>query len=256
LKLKSGARKRSEKTLKETDNRFVLSWRKLKKNVFFAFFLDILTIVVSALVLSLLIKTFIVRSFYIPSGSMLNTLQINDRIVVNELVPDFSPLHRGDVVVFEDPGGWLTPESDLSDQSNPLVQAWDQFLSVFGFTAPDSRQHLVKRVIGLPGDHVVCCSVSKKILINGVEIDETPYFPEGTDTSYVKFDVTVPADSYWVMGDNRTDSQDSRYHLDLPSKGFVGKQFIVGHAFVITWPKQHWTWLGSYPDVFKDVPNK
>jgi len=70
-----------------------------------------------------------------------------------------------------------------------------------------------------------------------------------------KFDVTVPEGSYWMMGDNRSNSADSRFHTDLPSKGFVSKEFIVGRAFVITFPVSHWTWLGNYPDVFKDVPN-
>ena len=250
---KFGRAKRAPKQLRETDNRVILFWRKLKKNFFFAFVYDLVVIVGSALLLSLFIKTFLLRSFFIPSGSMMNTLQIDDRIIVNELAPNVMPLHRGDIVVFKDPGGWLTPIEDTKP-TNFWTDATDEFLGVFGITAPDSAQHLIKRVIGLPGDHIVCCAANGKLMINGVEITE-PYVAEGSNPSDKKFDVTVPAGSYWVMGDNRSNSQDSRYHGDLPSKGFVAQKFIVGHAFLITWPKEHWTWLSSFSDVFKDVPN-
>jgi signal peptidase I len=226
-------------------------WNRLRKNVFFSFFVDLLVIVGSALVLSLLIKTFLIRSFFVPSGSMLNTLQLQDRIIVNELVPNVVPIERGDVVVFKDPGGWLgTP---VTGDQNFFSATSDWFLSAFGITAPDSAQHLVKRVIGIGGDHVVCCSADGKIMINGKAITE-PYVIKGAKPSDVKFDVTVPQDSIWVMGDNRSNSEDSRYHLDLPSKGFVAKKFIVGRAVVVSWPFAHWTWLDNFANVFKDVP--
>ena len=246
--------KRPRKQLRETNNKVVLFWRRLKKNAFGAFFIDVFTIVGTALVLSLVIKTFLLRSFYIPSGSMESTLQINDRIVVNELVPNVIPVTRGDVVVFKDPGGWINTIAQVNKQ-NFWTTAVDEVLAVFGITAPDSEQHLVKRVIGIPGDHVVCCDAKGRLQINGVSINET-YLDKGVSPSEKKFDINVPADSYWVMGDNRSNSWDSRFHTDLPSKGFVTKRLIVGQAFVITWPQKHWTWLGNYPDVFKDVPNK
>ena len=205
----------------------------------------------TALVLSLLIKTFLLRSFFIPSESMMSTLHIDDRIIVNELVPDVIPLERGDVVVFKDPGGWLGPVDQT--QLDPVTAATDWVLSAFGITAPDSSQHLVKRVIGVGGDHVVCCDVDGKLTINGVPITEK-YLDPGKNPSDMNFDVTVPANSYWVMGDNRDGSADSRFHTELPSKGFVGKEFVVGRAFVLTWPFSHFTWLDNYPDVFKNVP--
>ena len=226
-------------------------WRKLKKNPVAAFFIDILVIVATAMVLSLLIKAFLIRSFFIPSGSMMDTLQINDRIIVNELVPNLVPVNRGDVVVFKDPGGWL---GVLDTTEVPwATQAADWFLSAFGVTAPDSDQHLVKRVIGVAGDHVVCCTASGKLSINGKEITE-PYIAKGQEPSTLKFNVTVPKDSFWVMGDNRDGSADSRFHTELPSKGFVAKEFVVGRAFVLTWPFSHFTWLDNYPDVFKNIP--
>ena len=226
-------------------------WNRFRKNVFVSFLVDLLVIVGSALVLSLLIKSFLIRSFFVPSGSMLETLQIDDRILVNELVPNVIPIERGDVVVFKDPGGWLGPVD--TKVQNPVAAGVDWFLSAFGVTAPDSSQHLVKRVIGIGGDHVKCCSPAGKLTINGHEITE-PYLAKSTKASEVKFDVTVPKDSIWVMGDNRGNSEDSRFHGDLPSKGFVAKQFIVGRAFVITWPTSHWTWLDNFSSVFKDVP--
>jgi len=227
--------------------------RRAQKNAFVAFFIDVVSVVGAALILSLLIKTFLLRSFFIPSGSMLETLQINDRIFVNELVPNVIPVERGDVVVFKDPGGWLGPAAPEAKKP-PFEQGVDWFLSAFGLIAPDSSQHLVKRVIGKPGDHVVCCTASGQLSINGTAIKE-PYVSPGSKPSERTFDVTVPADSYWVMGDNRNNSEDSRYHLDLPSKGFVNKKFIVGRAFVVSWPQTHWKWLDNYPNVFKAVPN-
>lgn len=201
--------------------------------------------------LSLLIKTFLIRSFFIPSGSMLETLQIDDRIIVNELVPDLIPLERGDVVVFKDPGGWLGEVDET--QLDPITAATDWVLSAFGITAPDSSQHLVKRVIGVGGDRVICCDADGKITINGTSITEA-YLQPDKQPSTMNFDVTVPPDSYWVMGDNRDGSADSRFHTDLPSKGFVAKDFVVGRAFLVTWPFSHFSWLDSYPDVFKNIP--
>lgn len=226
-------------------------FRRVRKNFFVAFLIDLVVVVGAALVLSLLIKTFLIRSFFIPSGSMLETLQIDDRIIVNQLTPALYPIERGDVVVFKDPGGWLGP--DIQETTDPVVVAVDWFLSAFGITAPDSKQHLVKRVIGVEGDRVICCDASGQVTVNGVPITE-PYLAPGQVPSTIEFDVTVPGNSLWVLGDNRGNSEDSRYHGDLPSKGFVSNDWVVGRAFVVSWPVENWTWLDNYPDVFKDVP--
>lgn len=218
----------------------------------FMFLLDLVMIVGGALLLSLLIKTFIARSFFIPSGSMEQTLQVNDRIVVSQLTPEIFPIERGDILVFSDPGMWLS-STPPAVQKDFWVEASDWLLSAFGITAPDSQQHLVKRTIGLPGDHVECCSDSGKLIINGVEITE-PYLAKGVEPSALEFDVKVPADSFWMMGDNRSNSSDSRYHQNLPSKGFVAAKYVVGKAIVVSWPLDRWKWLDNYPDVFKDVP--
>jgi len=225
--------------------------RRAKKNIFVAFFVDLVVIVATALVLSLLVKTFLVRSFFIPSGSMETTLMIDDRIIVNELVPDVIPLERGDVVVFQDPGSWLGTPDVVS--RTPLEQIGDFFLSSFGLIAPDSKQHLVKRVIGMPGDHIVCTGPDAKLKINGVEINET-YVAKDARPCGMKFDVTVPKNSIWAMGDNRDNSADSRFHQDLPSKGFVDLKYVVGRAFVVSFPFNHWAWLDNHSNVYKDVP--
>lgn len=222
-----------------------------RKNWFTAFLIDFIVIVGTALVLSVLIKAFLIRSFYIPSGSMLETLQINDRIIVNVLVPEVIGLERGDVAVFRDPGGWLGAIPEVKKE--PVQEAFDFVLGTFGITAPDSAEHLVKRVIGLPGDVISCCDTEGRLIINGVPIDEA-YLRPGSIPSELEFDVTVPQGSYWVMGDNRQNSTDSRYHQDLPSGGFVKQEYMVGRAIVVSWPFENWNWLDNYPATFGGVP--
>jgi len=214
-------------------------------------FVDSAFILGIALLLSVIIKAFLIRSFFIPSGSMLDTLEINDRIIVNVLAPEVMPLERGDVAVFRDPGGWLG--AIPTQEKDTLTEITDFVLGTFGITAPDSAEHLVKRVIGLPGDRVVCCDGDGKLTINGVAIDE-PYSRGDAAPSDVEFDVTVPEDHYWVMGDNRPNSTDSRYHQDLPTKGFVPVDVVVGRAFVVSWPVENWEFLTNYPETFGDVP--
>ena len=111
----------------------------------------------------------------------------------------------------------------------------------------------MKRVIGLPGDKVVCCDADGLVTVNGVPITE-PYIGSNPP-SEIEFSVEVPEGHYWVMGDNRPNSTDSRYHQDLPTKGFVPVSVVVGNAFVISWPFENWTWLDNYPETFRDVPN-
>ncbi|GGE86461.1 signal peptidase I [Mycetocola zhadangensis] len=227
--------------------------RRSQKKGALLFVRDVLVIFVVALLVSFLIKTFLVRSFFIPSSSMEQTLQIDDRILVNELVPDLVELQRGDVVVFRDPGGWLPPTAKPTQP--PLVAAVDWVMSAVGLSASDSDDHLIKRVIGLPGDHVVCCNTLGQLTVNGVPLQE-PYVtvPAGvTSVSKDAFDVTVPANSLWVMGDNRYNSKDSRYNREQPGNGFVPVDNVVGRAFVISWPSARWEWLDNYPSVFAGI---
>jgi len=221
------------------------------------FIRDILLILLAAIVISFLIKTFLIRSFYIPSESMQDTLQVNDRIIVNELEPKLVPIQRGDIVVFKDPGGWLPPGT-ASAEPNTVAAFFDWALSIVGLTAPDSNDHLIKRVIGLPGDVVACCNAYGQMTVNGVPLDEAQYLklPAGvTKVSKDDFSVTVPQNSLWVMGDNRYNSADSRYNRDKPGNGFVPYGDVVGRAVLISWPIDRWTLLNNYPVVFSGVPS-
>ncbi|MFB2586704.1 signal peptidase I [Herbiconiux liukaitaii] len=220
------------------------------------FLRDLVIIVVVALLASVLIKTFLVRSFFIPSASMENTLQVDDRILVNQLEPDLMPIERGDVVVFKDPGGWLDPTAEAP--KSPVQAGLDWVLQGVGLAADDANDHLIKRVIGLPGDHVVCCDPLGQITINDVPIDELSYIDTSngsTAASAIPFDVIVPADSLWVMGDNRNNSEDSRYHPTLPGKGFVPTSDVVGRAILTTWPISRWTWIDNHAPTFDAVPD-
>ena len=237
-----------------TSTEDVAATRRRKSGGVKLFVRDIVLIVLAAIIISVGIKAFLIRSFYIPSGSMENTLQVDDRIIVNELVPRMVPLQHGDVVVFKDPGGWL-PSSPVVQQQNGFVAGVDWVLSVVGLSAPDSNDHLIKRVIGLPGDKVACCNAFGQMTVNGIPLVE-PYLklpPGVTKVSANDFSVTVPKDSLWVMGDNRYDSADSRFHVTGPTKGFVPMDDVVGRAFLISWPSSHWSWLDDYPAVFGGV---
>lgn len=217
------------------------------------FLKDLVVIVGAALIISFVVKTFLFRSFYIPSASMETTLMIDDRIIVNQLVPDVFALQNGDVVVFSDPGGWLPPQQPLD--ADLVTVALDFIATVVGFGGSDSQDHLVKRLIGLPGDRVICCDADGKLTVNGQAIDE-PYIQTGGSdgaASGIEFDITVPDDSLWVMGDNRYDSADSRYNQDKPGNGFVPIENVVGRAVVISWPIAHWLWLENYSSNFTDA---
>ena len=219
-----------------------------------AFLRDLAVIVVVALLASFLIKTFLIRSFFIPSASMEDTLHVNDRILVNELVPGLIPLQRGDVVVFRDPGDWLEPAEPTA--TGPVGAAADWVLSLVGLSTTDANDHLIKRVIGLPGDHVKCCNALGQMSVNGTPLVE-PYVLKQQGTSAVSgtsFNVTVPKNDLWVMGDNRYDSKDSRYNTDTPTHGFVPVKDVVGRAFVISWPITRWAYLSDYPETFTGIP--
>ncbi|WP_314647246.1 signal peptidase I [uncultured Microbacterium sp.] len=231
--------------------------RTKRRRGLLVFLRDVLVIIVIAALVSFVVKTFIVRSFYIPSASMERTLIVKDRILVDELTPRWTDYHRGDVVVFKDPGGWLDAQPQ-TPPAPPLVQAVDGVLTFIGLSASDSQDHLVKRIIGLPGDHVVCCNALGQITINGASVDELDYLnlPKGdTSASNMPFDVTVPDDSLWLLGDNRDRSRDSREHQDLPSGGFVPVANVVGKAFLTTWPLDRIGAIDGHYDIFNGVPD-
>ncbi len=190
-------------------------------------------LVVVALIVSLLIKTFLVQFFYIPSGSMENTLQIKDRVAVNKIPFISRSIHRGDIVVFRDPANWLS--EPFASESPFIVEKLREGLVALGILPNPAKQYLVKRVVGIGGDRVICCSKSKKLTVNGKESIE-PYIFEGNDPSDMNFDVTVPVGKIWVMGDHRGASADSRYHQDDINKGMVPLNRLTGRVVAVIWP--------------------
>lgn len=208
-----------------------------------------LAIVVSvALVISFLVKTFLAQPFWIPSGSMNDTLIRGDRVIVSKLTPSPVDLNRGDVIVFEDPGGWLPP---VPQDRGPVLKGLE-FVGLY----PAGDNHLIKRVIGMPGDKVVCCDDEKRLTVNGTPLDE-PYLHEGDQPSSRKFSITVPADKVWVMGDHRSDSSDSRFHDDGTGKsGSVPIDKITGRALVTVWPFDRLGWLSDHGSTFEKVEAK
>ncbi|MET3205190.1 MULTISPECIES: signal peptidase I [unclassified Arthrobacter] len=215
----------------------------------FVWLKEVATVVVIAVVLSFLIKTFLFRAFYIPSESMVSTLDVNDRIFVNLLVPEPFSLSRGDVVVFRDTKGWLSTVPD--EAKGPFTWVQDG-LTFVGLLPDNSEQHLVKRVIGLPGDEVICCDDGGKLTINGSPLDEA--YVNGAEVPQIRaFDVVVPEGKVWVMGDNRNHSADSRSHMES-NGGFVDLVDVEGKAAVIAWPLNRITVLDNYPAVFRNVP--
>ena len=199
-------------------------------------------LVIVALAVSLLIKTFIVQFFYIPSGSMENTLQVQDRVAVNKLPFISKNISRGDVVVFRDPANWL-PEQYV-DEQNKIVAKIKEGLVLVGVLPNPAKQFLVKRVIGVAGDKVICCAKDGKLTINGKETDE-PYIFKGNKPSELKFNVTVPEGKIWVMGDHRGASADSRYHQDDVNNGFVPVSKVTGRVFAIIWPFKNLSLVSS-----------
>ncbi|MGW7464426.1 signal peptidase I [Streptomyces xantholiticus] len=197
-----------------------------------------------ALLLALLIKTFLVQAFSIPSESMMNTLQRGDRVLVDKLTPWFgSEPERGEVVVFHDPGGWLEGEP------TPEPNALQRFLSFIGLMPSAEDKDLIKRAIAVGGDTVEC-KKGGPVKVNGKALDE-PYLNPGStacdDMPFGPF--KVPDDKIWVMGDNRQNSQDSRYHMEDVNRGFVPVEKVVGRAVVVAWPLDRWSAL-PVPDTF------
>jgi signal peptidase I len=203
------------------------------------FWRELLVIVVVAAVLTLVVKAFVAQVYKIPTGSMENTLQINDRVLVNKLVYHFRGVARGDIVVFSGQDSWGPDAPPPSN--NGFVRIWDDVLSDIGLQS--SQTYYIKRVIGLPGDKVACCT-DGKVTVNGVPLTETSYLYPGDTPSFPFKTVIVPSGHLWVMGDHRGDSDDSRYHTGDPGGGAIPENEVVGRAFLIIWP----------PSQFRDLP--
>jgi signal peptidase I len=183
-----------------------------------------LVLIVVALLVAVGVRTFLLETFYIPSESMERTLLVDDHVFVNKVLYSLRPPRRGEVVVFEPPTRWA---------------------------AGPGQSDFIKRVIGVDGDRVVCCDERYRITVNGVALDEDYLFP-GDKPSEASFDVTVGSGRVFVLGDHRSDSGDSRVHLDLDG-GTVPVNRMVGRAVATFWPLTRMRLL-SVPATFAPVP--
>jgi signal peptidase I len=199
-----------------------------------SFWRELPMLLIVAIVVAVVVRAFVLQTFYIPSESMEKTLLINDRVLVNKLIYNFRSPHRGEVIVFEAPANWRSGVAD---------------------------EDFIKRVIGTPGDHLVCCDDQQRITVNGYPLDEKYIYTSDdgvTDSaSEQPFDIVVPKGRYWMMGDHRSHSSDSRerYVRDGDLTGAtIPEDAIVGRAFVIFWPVGRATWL-TVPNTFDKVPD-
>lgn len=209
-----------------------------------------------AVLIALVLKTFLLQAFVIPSGSMEQTIQIGDRVLVDKFTPWFgSKPTRGDVVVFKDPGGWLQDEQTTTKKDDPIVvKQVKEGLTFIGLLPSDNEKDLIKRVVGVGGDRVKCCDSQGRVTVNDVPLEEGAYLYPGNSPSTQEFDITVPRGRLWVMGDHRANSADSRAHQDTDYGGTVSEDSVVGRAMVIAWPFGHWNMLKE-PKTFSSVAN-
>ena len=211
-----------------------------------SFLRELPVLIVVALVLALLIKSFVIQAFYIPSASMQNTLEIGDRVLINKVVFHTRPIHRGDIVVFDGTGSW--DPSSATSSTNIVSKAVSELEGIVGISH-DSNIY-IKRVIGVPGDHVACCNAKGQVTVNGVALSESSYLYPGNQPSAQRFSITVPPGRLWVMGDHRAVSYDSRGHMGDPGGGTIPESGVLGRAFVIIWPPSRWGWL-NIPATFE-----
>jgi signal peptidase I len=220
-----------------------------------SFWRELPALIVIALVIALVIKTFVAQAFFIPSSSMENTLDIGDKVLVNKLVYHFRSIQPGDIIVFNGNGSWEPEPASGPPSSDPLVRLYDVTLNplfhaiagLFG-TSP-GQTDFIKRVIGVPGDHVACCNASGDVTVNGVALHEQSYLFPGNPPSMQRFRITVPPGRLWVMGDHRSVSWDSRGHTQDPGGGSIPENMVIGRAFMIVWPPSRWRIL-QIPSTF------
>jgi signal peptidase I len=203
-------------------------------------------LVATAMVMAVIVKTFFLQAFYIPSESMEPTMLVDDKILVQKVSYWGGDVKRGDIVVFDDPGGWLSGED--SRQPSNFLQSGLEKVGLF-----PTGGHLIKRVVGVGGDTVVCCT-GGKLTINGTALDE-PYLFDETVTKDRTFEVKVRDGYLWVMGDNRGNSSDSREHMGDPGGGQVSEKAVVGKAWFRVWPLKRAGFIGK-PSTFEAVNGK
>jgi signal peptidase I len=190
-----------------------------------------IAVIVLATALTLaLIRSLLVQSFVVPTASMEPTVHPGDRVLVSRLAYRTGDIKRGDVIVFNGAGVF---EPDVAPARSGLAAAGRAVAAAFSL--PIGSQDYLKRVIGLPGDRVVCCDLQGRLSVNGTPLNEK-YLHPGDEPSSVRFDVQVPPGRLWVLGDHRSDSADSRSHLGDPGGGTVPVGRVVGRVVGVYWP--------------------
>ena len=204
-------------------------------------------LVVTAMVMAVVVKAFFLQAFYIPSESMEPTMLVDDKILVEKVSYWAGEPDRGDIVVFDDPGGWLNA-AESRKASNPVQRG----LEVVGLFPTGG--HLIKRVVGVGGDAIRCCDNGGHVTVNGTALDE-PYLQDPVANANQTFDVVVPKDHLWVMGDNRGNSADSRMHMGDPGGGFIDENAVVGKAWLRVWPVSRLGFMQA-PETFDAVQDR
>ncbi len=209
-------------------------------------------LVIIAFSLALVIKTFLLQAFFIPSGSMENTLKVDDRVLVNKVVYEFRDPQRGEVIVFRGTDSWA-PETEIQAPQGFLANTGQTLGSLVGLGQPGEKD-FIKRVIGVPGDVVQCCDPQGRVLVNGRAMDEDGYVFDNNPIDQRAFGpITVPQGRLFMMGDHRGNSQDSRAYIGDEFKGTVPIDEVIGRAFVTVWPVPRWSDL-PVPGSFDGVP--
>ena len=207
---------------------------------------EFVVILVVAVGLTSLLHNFVVQSNYVPSPSMSDTLKVDDKLLVSRVATRVDGVRRGEIVVFADPGLWVSGIA----KPQGFSRVWHNVLVTLRLA--DGRNQLVKRVVGLPGDRVRCCDGAGRIVVNGTSLTE-PYV-KGARSDQLEFDIIVPKGRVFVLGDNRGDSRDSRYHLDTEN-GSVPIENIIGRVVMRIWPLGRVSRL-EVPDSFASVPQR
>ncbi|MBC3190769.1 signal peptidase I [Pseudonocardia sp. C8] len=213
-----------------------------------AFWKELLLLAGVAILLTILIQTFLAKVYVIPSGSMETTLHgctgcTNDRVLVDKVTYNFTDIAPGDIVVFRGTDGWASESYTGEGTQNPFLRGLELLGSLVGIAPPDEKD-FVKRVIAVGGQTVACCDALNQVMVDGQPLEEpyVYYLPEAGPARQIPFGpVTVPEGEYWMMGDSRNNSADSR----AAGHGPIPEENIIGKVRLVVLPFDRFGWVSS-----------